>query len=109
MTLSRKSSSARPEPRKIVIVRTEFTAVNQAPSSLATCPRRETAARQPMATARYIRLGTLVASQSRMVSAAMAQKATVLTIPRAPTTLAVVTTIELEPQQLIAGRYVGLG
>jgi hypothetical protein len=31
-----------------------------------------------------------------MVSAAMAQKAAALTIPRAPTTVAIVTTIELE-------------
>src|ERR1700730_16833599 len=109
MTLSRKSSRARREPRKIVIVRTAFTPANQLPRSLADCPRSETAARQPMANARYIRVVSLVASQSRIVSAAITQKATVLAIPRTSTTLPAATTIELERRQLIAAPAVGIG
>jgi hypothetical protein len=109
MTLSRKSRRARPEPRKIVMVRTELTPTNQWPSNLATCPRRETTPRQPMAIARYIRLVSFVASQSRIVSAAITQNAAVLAIPRTPTTVALVTTIELAQRQLIADPVVGIG
>ena len=82
ITLSRKSIRARPAPRKITIVRTEFTPVNQAGRSFATCPRMDTMPRQPMASARYIRLLPRVASQSRTVSAAITVNATVLAIPR---------------------------
>src|SRR5256884_1219690 len=67
------------------MVRTEFRPANQWPRILATCPRIETAPRQPMASARYIRAVSLVASQSRIVSAAITQKATVLAMPKAPT------------------------
>jgi len=68
----------------------------------------ETAPRHPMANARYIRLVSFVASQSRIVSAAITQNATVLAIPRTSTTVPVVTTIELDRRQLIAGPGVGI-
>src|SRR5207253_10793631 len=48
------------------------------PRSLPTWPRIETAAREPIARARYIRLESRVTSQSRTVSTAIAAKAAVV-------------------------------
>jgi hypothetical protein len=64
------------------MVKALLSPVNEGPSSLATCPRMDTAAREPMASARYIRLLPRVAIQSRIVSAAMAEKAIALAMLR---------------------------
>lgn len=52
---------------------------NDGPRSLPTCPNTETAASEPIASDRYIRLRSRVTSQSRTVNAAITAKATVVT------------------------------